>query len=62
MIPYAKLKIRKNQNTPQQIEIEETPFPILLYIHQSQPKYRLLLKGRGVTYLAGPSRPLQLKQ
>jgi len=26
---YAKLNIRKNQNTPQQIEIEEIPFPIL---------------------------------
>jgi len=29
MMLYAKHKIRKNQNTPQQIKIEETPFPIL---------------------------------
>jgi len=31
MLLYAKLKIRKNQNknSPQQIEIEKTPIPIL---------------------------------
>jgi len=28
MLLYAKLKIRKNQNIPQQIEIEQTPFSI----------------------------------